>query len=235
MKTVSSTHKLAAQVQASYADTAGTAAFPPGVEGKLEAAKQEFMLAPDPYVDTVRLPTTVVSLSTLFDYLRTIKGLLESRDNNVKNSDWDVAKSGQLKLYKAFVCAIHALSNYLDDGVISASALPVFVKAVVAHARLHAPEGLSENGTTMWTKFFEGDQPRTLATLATLTTLCVMEPAAPALGATSGGADTGAGTQAGADETGDTDKDEGGIDETDEGDTASASLLKPNPVVSDII
>jgi hypothetical protein len=196
MKTVTTTHKLAAEVQASYAETGAIAAFPLGVDDKLSAAKQEFMLAPDPYVDTVRLPTTVVSLLTLLAYLRTIKGLLESRDNNVKNADWDVAKNGQLKLYKAFVCSIHALSNFLDDATVTTSALPAFVKEVAAHARTRPPGGLSVNGVTMWTKFFEGDHPRTLATLATLTTLCLLEPAVIPAITPGGGADTGAGSTA---------------------------------------
>jgi hypothetical protein len=208
MKTVTTTHKLAAQVQASYAETGAIAAFPLGVDDKLTAAKQEFMLAPDPYIDTVRLPTTVVSLSTLFAYLRTIKGLLESRDNNVKNADWDVAKNGQLKLYKAFVCSIHALSNFLDDAIVTTSALPAFVKEVAAHARTRPPAGLSVNGATMWTKFFEGDHPRTLATLATLTALCLLELAAIPAITPRGGADIGAGLTANKNETPEDDDDE---------------------------
>lgn len=139
----------------------------------LYEAKALFELAPDEFIDTGRLPNSVSSLSSLVEYLKTIKEKLEKRDNKTKNEDWDVAKSGQLRLYKLFVCNIHALSAYLAEGKPDFGASPAaFAAAAVIHGKANLPKGLSTKGKTMWEKTFGDSQPRTAATMKTLVFLC---------------------------------------------------------------
>jgi hypothetical protein len=138
----------------------------------LKEAVEEFNLAPDEYIDTLRLPSSVTDLPTLVAYLRTIKDKLSKRDNKVKNEDWDVAKSGELKLYKLFVCCIHAFDNYLSNSPDTSLALKGVAEAAILTGRSSAPASLASKGKTMWEKTFEANQPRTLASMCTLLYLC---------------------------------------------------------------
>jgi len=149
--------------------------FSPGVVSKLTNAQGEFMLATDEYIDVGRLPNNVISLDTLFNYLRAIQQKLANRDNKVKNEDWDVAKSGELKLYKLYVCAIHALSAYLKDTPDFTVPVSVFATAVVSHARTHVPPNLAKNGATLWGKTFDVGQARTMVVMVSLLFFCSKE------------------------------------------------------------
>jgi hypothetical protein len=150
-------------------------AFSDSIKQSLSEAKALFELAPDEYVDTGRLPNSVVSLSTLVDYLKTIKSELENRDNSVENKDWDVAKSGKLRLYKLFVCNIHALSSYVTRGNPAYNVTSsIFADAARTHGKANPPTGLSEKGKTMWDKTYGDNQPRTAASMKTLVYLCTL-------------------------------------------------------------
>lgn len=147
--------------------------FSDSTKKKLVDAKALFELAPDEYIDTGRLPSSVTSLSTLVDYLKTIKEKLAKRDNAVENKDWNVAKSGQLRLYKLFVCNIHALSDYAsDDSANFQVAAGVLAVAACGFGKANPPVGLSAKGKTMWDKTYGDSQPRTIATMKTLVFLC---------------------------------------------------------------
>lgn len=164
---------LKARVRAYIAAAGGVGEFSDDTKAALADAKAMFELAPDPFIDTARLPTSVTSLFTLVDYLQTIKSKLEKRDNVVDNKDWDVAKSGELRLYKLFVCNIHALSSFIEDGNPDYTVnTNLFAQAACLHGKANPPVGLSTKGNTMWTKTYEDTQIRTVATMKTLIYLC---------------------------------------------------------------
>lgn len=174
------------QVKAHVTANAAVQAIHPDVRAKLEAAVSEFMLAPDEFVDVGRLPSSVVDLDSLFTFLRTIQQKLASRDNRVANADWEVAKSGELRLYKLYVCGIHALHTYVNGTPDFTKDPSAFCEAVMTHARGNPPANLAKNGTTLWNKTFEGTQPRTLSVLKSLLYFCrqpaVQSPAVPVAG-----------------------------------------------------
>lgn len=163
---------LVALVKAAAADGAQVNRFPASIIASLQAAVDEFQLAPDDHIDVGRLPTSVVSLATLFAYLRSIQSKLSARDPKVKTEDWDVAKSGELRQYKLYVCAIHALHSYLSDSPDHTVSCSRFVEAVQAHARINPPKALSKNGSTLWAKTFDGTSPRTLSVITSLIYFC---------------------------------------------------------------
>jgi hypothetical protein len=163
---------LVSLVKAAAADGARLNPFPTSVIASLQAAVDEFQLAPDDHIDVGRLPTSVVSLTTLFAYLRSIQSKLSARDPKVKTEDWDVAKSGELRLYKLYVCAIHALHSYLSDSPDHTVNCSRFVEAVQTHARINPPKALSKNGSTLWAKTFDGTSPRTLSVITSLIYFC---------------------------------------------------------------
>jgi len=156
------------------------------VRDLLSDATVEFALAPDAFIDVSRLPVSVTNLSTLIDYLRTIQQKLAKRDNKVKTEDWDVAKSGELRLYKFYVCAIHALSNYIESMPAVNVTHAVFAQAVATHASGNPPADLAENGAKLWKQTFNGNQPRTISVIMSLLYFCHREanpggPAPPAV------------------------------------------------------
>jgi hypothetical protein len=150
-------------------------AFHAVVIADLLSAVNEFALAPDELVDIGRLPVGVVSLKTLVDYLKTIQTEMGKRDPKVKTEDWSMAKSGQLRLYKLFVCAIHALSGYIDDTPDWTKSLAVFADGIVLWAPNHPPAGMSEKGTKMWSNTFSPTSPRTKMVLVTLIMFCIRD------------------------------------------------------------
>jgi len=138
-------------------------------------AVTKFPLAPDDSADVKRLPTTVTSFTSLVAHLEGIQNKIKSRDNKVKTEDWDVAKSGELKLYKLSVCCIHALSTYLA-GNPNYSLTPVgFKDACFTSARANAPESMSQKATTLWNKTFEVGNPRVALLMIAIILLCVTE------------------------------------------------------------
>jgi hypothetical protein len=158
----------------------GVLPFSKEVLDGLSDAKSMFELAPDAFIDTARLPSSVVSLSTLVQYLKTIKDKLEKRDNATANKDWDVAKSGELRLYKLFACNIHALSDYITKGKPDFSLAPIlFADAARMYGKANPPDGLSLKGRTMWEKTYGDGQPRTAASMKTLVYLCKFESGTP--------------------------------------------------------
>lgn len=138
----------------------------------LKTATVEFALAPDEFIDIGRLPSTVFDLQTLLGYLKVVKNKLLARDTKVKTGDWEVAKSGELKLYKLYVCAIHAMSSYASSGANYDQTPSEFCKSIAAHARSHPPDGLGKNGSTLWEKTFGNVEPRVLAVLKSLVYFC---------------------------------------------------------------
>lgn len=172
-------HELKARVKEKVAANGGIRMFSQQVEKELKDALATFELAPDPYIETVRLPIGVVDLQSLVAFLKTIKEKLSKRDNNVKTADWEVAKTGELRLYKLFVCCIHALSSYIGASPAWDVPMQDFVKAAVSFGRANSPADLTSSGKTMWTKTFEEPCPRTVASMTTLVFFC-NTPSAPA-------------------------------------------------------
>lgn len=146
-----------------------------GIKEKITAACDRFNLAPDVLVDIKRLPISVQTLDNLFDYLETIQERLANRNPSVKTEDWDVAKSGQLRQYKLYVCAIHALSGFLNDKSATCDDSTKLPEAIMDHARTHPVGGLSTHGKTMWGKTFEDGQHRTLMVISSLLYFCSKE------------------------------------------------------------
>jgi len=158
--------------------------FHPDVLAALLDAATEFPLAPDEFVDVGRLPPAVVDLATLFAHLRAIKQKLAAKSSEVKTVDWEVAKSGELRLYKLYVCALHALHAYLGtqyDGTLTPND---FALAAIAFAQANPPADLAEKGTKLWQKTFDGTSPRCAAVMKSLLYFCSQTAAniAPAAG-----------------------------------------------------
>lgn len=128
---------------------------------ELTAAAEEFNLAPDVWLDVNRLPRTVVDLPTLVEYLRVIRAELNSPTDDTKTS-------GRLKLYKLFVCAIHAYSDYLEDAPDYSLSAQDHTDAVFARARANPPEDLSVKARTLWNATFEPTNSRARNCLAVL-------------------------------------------------------------------
>jgi hypothetical protein len=149
--------------------------FSSEVIDSLADAAEEFALAPDEFVDVMRLPPGVTNLAGLFSYLRTIQQKLSKRDNKVKNEDWEVAKTGELRLYKLFVCCIHGLAYYVMGTPDYSVNISAFASAVIIHSRTTQPVGLAQKGKTLWEKTFSDAQPRTHAVMRTLIYFCMRE------------------------------------------------------------
>jgi hypothetical protein len=169
--------------------------FTGDVISQLEDAAEEFSLAPDEWIDVKRLPAGVVDLPSLINHLRAIQNQLGSRPSDVKTADWDVAKSGSLRLYKLAVCCITGLVSYIDASPIWNVSIKVFVAACMMHAKANAPGNLAAKGKTLWTKTFEDGSPRTVSVMTALVFLCHgsstgvgAPPAPPATGSQKTGA-----------------------------------------------
>lgn len=140
----------------------------PHVRQILLDAVVEFQLAPDDLVDTGRLPSTVIDLNSLVSYLGQIKDEISRRDSSVATKDWEAAKQGRLRLYKVFVCAIHALAGYMSNGFNEDASLSKHASQAVAYAKAHPPERLSTSGQTLWTKTFDDNSARAAGAIRTL-------------------------------------------------------------------
>lgn len=163
---------LVRSVKARAADTNNVVPFDPLAMSILAQAVIDFPLAPDEYIDVGRLPATVVNLQTLISYLKSIQTKLATRDPKVKVEEWEVAKTGQLKLYKLYVCAIHAMHSYAYGSPDYKVTPAVFCNAVAAWARNKPPAGLGKNGSTLWNKTFTDVSGRVLAVLQSLLYFC---------------------------------------------------------------
>lgn len=109
MASAAPTATLAEQLKDFITENRDVGAISIDVINKINTAKADFIIAPDELVDVKRLPTAVVDLDTFLAHMTSIKAKLNARDEKIKMSEWDVAKSGQLKMYKLSICCIHAL------------------------------------------------------------------------------------------------------------------------------
>jgi hypothetical protein len=167
---VTSKHALITAVANFVTAQTQIGALPDHVLDMLIEAKKAFELAPDESIDIGRLPPNITDFETLVTYLKTIKDRIGNRPSGVKNEDWELAKSGELKIYKLFVCCIHAVNSYVNnvsnfDGT---KRLDDVTTDVINNAPTAAPEGLSENGRKLWAATFSGAVPRTRAVMKTL-------------------------------------------------------------------
>jgi len=169
---------LVAQVKDRIRDTTTVTPFSSEIVKRLDEAAADFVLAPDEFLDVARLPGTVTDLDTLFAYLKTIQGKLATRDNKVKTEDLEVAKSGELKCYKTYVCGIHALSGYIHTSPDFNMSAAEFCNKIAAWSSKNPPEGLGKGGATLWDKTFGETNPRILAVLKSLIYFCDTVPAA---------------------------------------------------------
>lgn len=142
---------------------------------ELTAAVAEFNLAPDEFADIKRVPGTVTSLRALVEELRKIRTELENPTDETK-------KSGRLKLYKLFVCSIHALHGYISSAACDYALTPRnFVTAVMNHAVANPPGGLGAGANKLWQVAFGAGQMRTRNCVAFLVHLMrTTAPPAPA-------------------------------------------------------
>jgi len=147
----------------------------------LNDAILEFNLAPNEYADVERLPLGVRSLTELIEYLRTIKTKLAARDPKQKTEDWAVARSGELRLYKTFVCCLNALYRYHSLGVPAnwGIQLNLFVRALTRWASVNPPVGLSKSGTKLWNSVFEQDNSRSIIAIKTVLHFCLTPVVVP--------------------------------------------------------
>jgi len=150
------THATAAAIREFIDDNENFARISDDVLQMLTDANENFALAPDEFLIIKRLPPTVTNLTTLIAYLSSIKNRLENRPTNISNQDWDVAQSGQLKQYKMYACAIHAVVSYAaQQGNRNAvQRVVVLADACIAHGRQNPPTGMSANGSRMWEASF---------------------------------------------------------------------------------
>lgn len=128
---------------------------------ELQAAASEFELAPDIWIDVKRLPVSVVNLTSLVDHLRTIR-------DELKNPTDDTKESGRLKLYKLFVCCIHAYHGYISSGQRFGADVSDLVMQIFVFAPINPPSGLSAKGLTLWRATFDPSNSRGKSCLATL-------------------------------------------------------------------
>jgi len=176
---------LVNQVRAHVTNGVPPGAFHPDVLTALLDATTEFPLAPDEFVDVGRLPPAVVDLATLFAHLRSIKQKLAAKSSEVKTVDWEVAKSGELRLYKLYICALHALHSFLGTAYDATLTPNDFALAAIAFAQTNPPADLAEKGTKLWQKTFDGTSSRCLAVMKSLLYFCSQTAAniAPVAGA----------------------------------------------------
>jgi len=148
---------------------------------KLAAAVEEFQLAPDALIDVKRLPPTVVNFQSLVDYLLTIKRKISDRPANTDNQSWEVAKRGELKLYKLFACGMHAVSGYLTQNPVPnlAKDIQAVGNDVFVYGGTHAPDGLSASGVKLWKATFDSPAPRTHTCIRTVLFMLKHHVAAP--------------------------------------------------------
>jgi hypothetical protein len=153
---------LSTAVKTHFASTTGRLTrFTTAWSTELKNAADEFNLAPDYWIDIKRIPATVTDLPTLLTYLRLLK-------DEISNPRADTATSGRLKLYKLIVCMIHALNSYLATNPPFGVSAAVFVTNAMAHGLANPPQGLSENGTKMWTATFDAANIRAQHCMALL-------------------------------------------------------------------
>jgi len=142
--------------------------FKDEIKELLAEAVADFNLAPDPWADVARLPSSVKNLTTLVSHLGTIKEQISKRDSKTKNEDWEVAKSGDLRKYKLFVCCIHALNGYIKDEPTYDVDLTTFISAVMQHAASKPPAQLETGATKLWNATFVGKSARTISVMKAL-------------------------------------------------------------------
>lgn len=172
---------LVTRIRAFSAAGAVVALLANDIVQQLNNAALEFNLAPDEMADVRRLPRAVVDLTTLIAYLRTIKGKLATRDAKVETKNWVVATSGELRLYKTFVCCLNGMSRYLGVCTNAQWMVPLgeLVTAMMRWCSTNPPEALSKAGTKLWSAVFESGTRRTIIALKTILSLCIAVPAAP--------------------------------------------------------
>jgi hypothetical protein len=186
---MSKDHSIVIKTKAAVSTDAVVGPFSQTVKDLIKEGVEQFELAPDEYVDVSRLPPSVNTLRDLYAHLKSIQTQLSSRDNKVKNEDWDVAKRGDLRLYKLYVCGLHAMHGYINSATATPAKFGDYVSAVIAHGRTNKPKGLAGRGSTLWDKTFAETQPRTRAVISSI--LFFMQeagvPPASATGSDSGG------------------------------------------------
>jgi len=158
----------------------GDTFFTDAVKATLSDAVLKFNLAPDLFVDIGRLPPKVTDFATLVAFLGEIQDLLSKKDNKTKNEDWEVAKDGRLRLYKLYVCCIHALHAYVTTATPPSYAVTPRAMATNTcnHARSNVPEDLGGKAKILWEKTFASGNPRTVKVMLSVIYFLRPSPAA---------------------------------------------------------
>lgn len=120
----------------------------------LEEFDVDFNLGPDAFADVKRMPATVRTIDDLMDYLMVLKGRISQRPSLVPTADWDVAKSGDLKLYKMYVCCGMALKRFLTANAGFVGTPSDIANAVIRSSTNTRELNLSDSGMKLWTAVF---------------------------------------------------------------------------------
>jgi len=160
-------HAFAAAVKATATANANIgAAFSTAFAGQLQAAVEEFTLAPDDLIDVKRLPVSVTDFPSLVTHLRGIRDRLASNDDKV-------ITSGLKKQYKLYVCCIHAFNNARPTITVFPISTMGYVRALLAHGRNNPPASLSPAGQKLWSSTFDDPSPRTVSVMVSLVHMAI--------------------------------------------------------------
>jgi len=114
---------------------------------ELTNAAAEFSLGPEVYVDIGRLPVDIVTLSGLWDYLRTLRTRIGQNPDQLR-------PTGYIRQYKTFVLAVHCLANYWSTKTGREATVQAFADSAMRRARENVPQDLSEGGRRLWNASF---------------------------------------------------------------------------------
>jgi hypothetical protein len=128
---------------------------------KLRGAAMEFAMAPDAYLDIARLPASVIDLDTLFSELRRVQ-------TQIADNKEGAQKEGKIRTYKIYICAIHAISSFMDTTPAITVSYRQLAISTMEHAQNNQPTGLSESGRKLWEKTFVGGTVRTNSVIASV-------------------------------------------------------------------
>jgi len=160
---MSVTHAIAEALTTFTVENNHVGAIPDHVMAKLATAIEDFKLSPDALIDVKRLPANVDTFDALVTYLKTVKEKIGNRPADKSNKEWEVAQRGELKLYKLYVCAIHAVHGYLNQEPAPDLNRDISVVAGEAftYGSTNPPAGLADNGTKLWKATFTAPGIRT--------------------------------------------------------------------------
>lgn len=122
----------------------------------------DFNLSSDPFADVSRLPKSVNSYKTLIAHLKNLKVQISKKPQDIANKDFELAKSGMLKQYKLFACALSAMKRWSgrDSSKEISGTRKAHARRIVEWAKDNVEDTMSSNGKTMWKAAFSQNSDR---------------------------------------------------------------------------